>query len=252
MEFTCTETRQRLSGYLDRALSPPEREAVGRHLVACRDCDAALAQTRALTTALADLDRVELPEGFSRRFSERLRAEAATRPAPARAAAPRRARRAWWTGGLSFGSWPVRGLAGVAVAFLLVFAFLVVGPEHRTPGPGVGPQAAGPGAGSVRPVDLRNDIGMGQDAVVKIWFDASQDVQGVRFTLNLPPGVRMVQDGKVVDSPSLTWEGNLKAGRNLIPLQVRGVAKGEWTVTASVEKAGARKEKSIGLRVDGV
>lgn len=248
MEFSCTETRHRLSGYLDRALSPAEREGVSRHVAACGDCDAALAQTRTLTGALAELDRVALPEGFAQRFSERLRAEAAARPAPRRTAAPRPARRRGWVDWFSFGPWPVRGLAGVAVALLLVFAFFAVGPEHRmagvmTPG-GAAPQAT--------PIAYRTEIGLGRDAVVKIWFEASQDVDGVRFTLNLPPGVRAVQDGRLIDSPSLEWHGDLKAGPNRIELQVRGVAKGEWTVTASAEKGGVRKENSIGLHVDGV
>jgi len=125
---------------------------------------------------------------------------------------------------------------------LLYFAFYAVAPEM--PG-GVVTQGARGGATPV------NYVGLGGEATVRIWFEAREDVEGVKFTLELPPGVRMVQDGKVVESPSLTWEGSLKAGRNLIPLRVRGVASGQWTVTASVEKDGSRKERSYDLRVDG-
>jgi hypothetical protein len=241
MNLSCESVRERLSGYLDRALPQPEREAVSRHLAGCRDCDAALAETRGLVGALHELDRVALPEGFSDRLAARLRAEAAARPALE--AAPRAARNPWWSGWFPFAGWPARALAGVAAVALLYLAF-AVGPQR-------GPVAPLPG-GTGAPVALTSaHVGLGGDAVVRIWFDAAQDVDGVRFTLELPPGLRMVRDGRVVESPFLTWEGDLKAGRNLIPLPVRGIARGEWTVKASVEKAGSRRERKIGLRVDG-
>lgn len=250
MDFSCTSVRERLSGYLERALPPAEREAVSRHLAGCPACDQALTETRDLVAALGHLDRVALPDGFERRFSARLRAEVAARPAVRAAgrAAGRASGRARWAGWFTFGTWPARALAGVAAALLLFLAFHAAGPDTARQ-VATGLQPAGPQA---RTVALEPDLGLGQEAVVSIWFEASRDVDGVRFTLTLPDGVRMVQDGKVVDSPHLTWQGSLKAGRNLIPLHVRGVAKGEWTVTASVEKDGAHKESSIGLRVDGV
>jgi hypothetical protein len=247
MDFSCTSVRPRLSGYLERSLPQPEREAVSRHLAGCPACDQALVETRDLVAALGHLDRVDLPEGFGQRFSARLHAEAAARPAVR--AAGRAAARPWWAGWFTFGNWPARALAGVAAGLLLFLAFHAAGPDTaRQVATGI--QPSGPQAQAV--ALKKPDLGLGQDVMVNIWFDASQDVDGVRFTLTLPDGVRMVQDGQVVDNPHLTWQGSLKAGRNKIPLHVRGVAKGEWTVTASAEKDGAYKERSIGLRVDGV
>jgi len=139
----------------------------------------------------------------------------------------------------------VRTLAGAAVAVVLFFAFFTSGPQR-------GPVGM-PGGRAVpvsAPAGMAH-IDLGKDALVRIWFDAAQDVGNVRFTLELPAGVRMVKDGRVMDSASLTWEGELKAGRNMIPLHVRGVARGEWTVTAKVERDGAQRASSIGLNVDG-
>jgi anti-sigma factor RsiW len=249
MDLSCTHVRARLSGYLDRALAPSEREAVGRHLAACRKCDAVLAELRGLTGVLHELDRVDLPEGFEARFARRLEAEARTTPrtpaaAPAPAPAPRsaRPRRFGWA---AFTGWPVRALAGAAVAVVLYFGFLASGP-NRIPLAPPGSRAVPVSAPAAAP-----RIELGQDALVRIWFDAGKDVGNVRFTLELPAGVRMVKDGKVVDSASVTWQGELKAGRNVIPLHVRGVARGEWTVTAKVERDGAERASSIGLNVDG-
>jgi len=61
-----------------------------------------------------------------------------------------------------------------------------------------------------------------------------------------------VVNGQLIESASLTWVGDLERGINHIPLKVRGVARGEWTVTATLEKGSARREKSIGVHVNGV
>jgi hypothetical protein len=244
MDLSCTTVRDRLSGYLDRTLGPAEREAVGRHLDGCPDCGGRLSELRDLVGELHALDRVTLPEGFEARFARRLEAEARVRPAVA--AVPRRAADgAWWTRWFTFTGWPVRALAGAAVAVVLFFAFYPSGPGRAPLGPAGGravPVSAPAGA---------PHIDLGKDALVRIWFDADQDVGNVRFTLELPAGLRMVKDGRVVDSAHLTWEGELKAGRNVIPLHVRGVARGEWTVTAKVERDGAQRARSVGLNVDG-
>jgi hypothetical protein len=245
MNDPCHSAREHLSDYLDRALGPAEREAVGRHLEGCPDCAARLAELRDLTGALHALDRVALPDGFEGRFAARLAAEVQTHPVARPAARPKRAAGAPWRAWLTLSGWPVRALAGAAVAVVLFVAFYARGP-HTGPVPLPGARAVPASAPGVRP-----HVDLGRDALVRIWFDAPEDVGPVRFTLELPAGVRMVKAGKVVDSASVTWEGELKAGRNMIPLHVRGVARGDWTVTAKVERDGTERERSIGLMVDG-
>jgi len=241
----CHTVRPRLTAYLERDLSPRERDRVGRHLAECSDCANALQMTRDLVEGLASLESVELPEGFSQRLRARL-AQVEPEPAPAR---PRTSpeRRPFW-------QWlmpslpPVRALAGVAVAALVVLT-VVVGARIPGKGPVADTSLAGGGYQAMaHPVH----VNMGQDAVMKVWFEAAEDVDQVRFTLELPPGVQMVSDdGKVVDASVLTWEGSLKRGSNVIPLHVRGVARGTWTVTAGIEHGEHHKQQSIGLLVNG-
>jgi hypothetical protein len=95
-------------------------------------------------------------------------------------------------------------------------------------------------------------VALGDEAVARIWFDAAEPLDRVRFTLELPAGVRVVADGEAVEVSTLTWEGSLAAGRNVINLPLRGVARGTWTVTAKVEKDGNERAKTVGLIVNGV
>jgi len=247
MDMHCTWIHTRLGDYLDRGLPSHEREQVRTHLETCQGCSEALAMTRELLSGLAELDDAVLPVGFSQRLSARLHQEAerieglpkARRPSP---------KTGWW-GALIPTSWPVRAMGGVAAGFAALALFFAGGPEAglhpATPGTEM---VAGTAAHRVVPVH----VNLGGDAEMRVWFESDRAVDNVRFSVALPPGVRMVNGGKLVDVGILTWEGQLKKGRNLIPLQVRGVARGEWTVSASVEKGGSRREQSIGLRVNGV
>ena len=73
----------------------------------------------------------------------------------------------------------------------------------------------------------------------------------VTFAIELPDGVRVVSDGQVVDLGRIEWEGSLAEGRNLLTIPVRGVARGEWSLKASIQSGGARREQSINLLVNG-
>lgn len=254
MYVSCKTTREAFSDYLDRTLAADQRAGIKAHLDACEGCADALAVTRELVHALGEMDDVELPDGFARRLSARLY-QAADEVQRATGDRPRRPERSALSRRLfsairSWGDLTVRPLAGVAVAGLLVFAFMFSAPHpdgqlaSSTPGPVATPVSEN----GMQPVH----VNMGGEATVRIWFEAARPIDNVRFTVQLPAGVRMVSDGKVVDTTTLTWEGSLEEGVNLVPLNVRGVAKGEWTVSASIEKGNARRQQSVGLLVDGV
>lgn len=249
MDLDCHSVRERFGDYLDRSLPLLARERVDAHLGGCASCARAMEMTRDLVAALGEVGDPPLPDGFAQRLSARLHQEAERmQPAPSRRA--RKMPRRTWAERLAPLMGP-RPLAGIAVSLVLAVAFLnaLRLPSGNMPAlTADGPQAvAVSAAGTVQPVHMA----YGNDAVVRIRFEAARPVEQVRFTLELPPGVRMVQDGKVIDAPVLTWEGRLEEGINQIPLHVRGVARGEWTVTASVEKGGVRKQRSIGLLVNG-
>ena len=92
---------------------------------------------------------------------------------------------------------------------------------------------------------------MNEDLVLRIWFDAREAVDQGQFHIELPEGIVLVENGQAKPVHQIQWVGNLKEGRNLIPLPIRAVSKGSWTVTVRIEKGLTRQEKSIELYVNG-
>lgn len=245
MNTTCQQNRERFTDYLSQSLPPLARGRVDAHLAGCPACAAELKATWRMVSALAEVAPPQLPSGFEQRLRARLLNEAdAMRAAGADRPASKGRRLRFLA---SPGAW-VRGFAAGLVTCAVAGMALVITLErsHVTVPAHVAP-AAVPAA-----MNAGTHLAMGGEAVVNIRFDAARAVQGVRFSITLPQGVRAVVNGELVDSASLTWTGDLKQGVNRIPLQVRGVARGEWTVTASLEKGNARKEQSLGVVVNGV
>jgi len=212
----CQYVHDRLAAYLERDLPLPERARVEAHLAACGPCRDAARVTGAMVEAMGTVAGPALPEGFA----HDLRARLETVDAP-------RTRRLG----------PLAGLAGIAAVLAVALAFLLTGPGHES---GPGPAAGAP-----------MQVALGGDAVAEIRFDSAEPIEGVRFTLELPAGVRVVQNGRAVAVSTLTWEGSLAAGTNVIHLPLRGVVRGTWTVTAKVAKDGSERARTVGLVVDG-
>jgi len=233
----CQRVHERLSAFLERDLPLSERSEVDAHLEACGPCRDAARMTGAMMEALVAVAEPPLPAGFGRDLRVRLVAAGARRRRWSRAAAPR---------------WRLRPLPGLVAAAVLALGltFVLTAPWQRP--------AASPGTGSAdAPVRLATateepvHVALGDEALARIWFDAAEPIDHVRFTLELPAGVRVVADGEAVAVSTLTWEGSLAAGRNFINLPLRGVARGTWTVTAKVEKDGNERAKTVGLIVNG-
>lgn len=220
MNADCQYVQDRLGAYLERDLPLAERGALEAHLRDCGPCRDAARMTAAMVEAMGRVAEPTLPEGFAAALRSGLSRAGASRPRRAR----RRLR-------------PVLGLAGVAAVLALALAFVFGAPGHWS----------GTGPASGEPVH----VALGDEAVAQIWFDAAEPIDGVRFTLELPPGVRVMDGGEAVAVSTLTWQGSLAAGRNVIRLPLKGVVRGAWTVTAKVEKDGHERARTVGLIVNG-
>jgi anti-sigma factor RsiW len=242
MRPDCHAIRERFTDYLDCALPLGERAAVEAHAAHCADCRNALAMSREMVATLAAVRRPELPDGAILRLSERLATLPPAVPARARWTLP------WRPGAGRLAGWGRVG-AGMAAGVLLSLAFLGGGGHDPGPGPAVPPTV--PVAATAPTPAAPVHVAMGSDAVVEVWFDAARPVDRVRFALELPAGVRMVSGGELLDRARLEWEGSLEAGHNVISIPVRGVARGNWTLTASIQRGGGRREQSVDLLVNG-
>ena len=73
--MTCRAVRKRLSAHLDGDLRPVEARAAARHLEACERCTREFEGLHAVTTALAELPRLEPSETIASRVFDRLEVE---------------------------------------------------------------------------------------------------------------------------------------------------------------------------------
>lgn len=232
----CQIFRTQLTDYLERSLPLSDRERFEAHLFACEPCRSALDMTRGMIVAYERLEEETVPAGFEVRWRQRLEAVAPSH----RPAAP------WhWLKPLAPALRPVAlGAVGAAVILLIAVWF---NPKESRIDNATTPQTASAPV-LVEPVHVNLD----QEHVLRVWFDAKERVEDVRFYLELPQGIALVTDQGVTPVPHVQWVGTLQAGRNLITIPVKGAERGRWTVTASIEKGSTRKEQSIDLLVNGI
>lgn len=257
MDPLCKEIQGQFGDYIDRSLPFTEREKVQGHLLSCNGCSRALDMTRQLINLCSQVGEEPLPAGFSARLRDRLEGitpvvipEETIKDITGQRRPQRRHKRIrqkmQWTHRVFPFIQPARiwAMGGLALLLFLIPLYYYA---TKTEQP-VRPATVATYRADMAPVH----VGLNEDTLVRIWFDAREPVEQVRFYLELPEGVAMIQDGQVVAERRLQWEGDLQSGRNLIPLTVRGVAKGQWRITVLVEKGFARKERSVDIKVNGI
>ena len=70
---SCEQTREGLTEYLERALSPEKRQGLEAHLATCAHCTRVLEEMRATLMALRSLPRDTIPAPLKHRLLEELR-----------------------------------------------------------------------------------------------------------------------------------------------------------------------------------
>jgi len=232
----CEIFRTQLTDYLERSLPLSDRERFEAHLSACEPCRSALDMTREMIAACERLEEEPVPVGFEARWRQRLEAIAPSH----RPATP------WyWLRPFTPILRPV-ALGTVGAAVILLVAVWLNPKDGRLDNPTTRQTASVPVL--AEPVH----VNLGQEHVLRIWFDAKEPVEDVRFLLELPQGIALVTDQGITPVPHVQWVGTLQAGRNLITIPVKGAERGRWTVTASIEKGSTRKERAIELLVNGI
>jgi hypothetical protein len=112
MNWNCTLTEERLSDFLDGALTPEESAAISAHAAGCTDCAGLIAQVRATVTMMQQAPPLPLPAQLERKILD-----ATLGPQKPKAESQ------GWLGWLSV-VWQPRfamGIVTVAASFVIVF-----------------------------------------------------------------------------------------------------------------------------------
>lgn len=229
------EAEDYMTGRLEGDLDPWEDRALSAHLEACAPCARKLAELTAVVGLLGQVPREDVPADLQARVSRALALEAldepAARPVPGGvspfAEAPARAR-----GGRRWSHWASSAAgAAAACAVFLVWQFL-------------------PGAGVPRIETAA--VTVKQDVAVNIGFDVDEQVDGVIFQVDLPEGLKFVDDkAQPMLAQSVSWKGSLEKGKTVVPIVVRGIRPGRYEIEAFVRKGSMKRKTTIVLPVQG-
>lgn len=226
----CDEAQDYMSDHLDRSLGGWEAIAMNGHLAACQDCRQQIQEMQAVVALLRAVPREELPAQLAGNVSQALAALPETgvpvgtvETGTVRAVNRRANGRARWSNWAS-------GFAGAAAAafFFACLQGLPVGlPRIET--------AA---------VSVQTDV------AVNIGFDVDESVDNVTFQINLPEGLKFVDEkSQPMLAQSVSWKGSLKEGKTVVPIVVRGVRPGRYEIEAFVKKGPMMRKTTILLPV---
>lgn len=206
--MNCPVYRRRFDRYLDGTLASEERRDVDEHLAFCPACREHLSWERRVWNELRQLPVPPMRKAFAGAAIA-----AAVRQQPQRK--PLRQR-----------------MMGLAVAASLLAGI----------GIGIGVQREAQHNSS--PVV---QLAEGNDTV-RLVFNASKQVEGVRFTVILPAGVEV--EGHPGER-EIVWHGQLKQGRNLLSLPLVAERPGHGVLRAEVQYGQYAREIQVGVHVKG-
>ncbi len=209
--MNCQQTQQNIDDYLDGLLVTGQLELFDAHLKSCPACRACLFNAEQLLSELKRLPVPVMRDGFAQQALTR----AAGEPS-------KQGHRSAFAAG--FGSALVAGFALMLVVVTLL--------------PGGDPL----GDGLVEVA-----ISLEMPETVNLAFDLTQAMEGATLSIILPDNV------EVVGYPGLSqlsWQADLHAGRNVLPLPLIGVALAQGELLASIEQGGKKKMIRLKINVD--
>lgn len=225
--MTCEDVQNYLGEYLDPAEDAIPRRAIAQHLETCSECAEHLRELEIVTAMLRDRKAPEAPADLMDKIRLRLADEPSPVPEPAGdpSVLVRISRLI---------NWP--SLAAGAVAAGMIIALVTVVLRNQAPLPTIQTAA----------------VTVASPTSVNIGFDVAQDVNDVTFTIDLPKGLEFVDaNNQPIDSQSVSWQGELKRGKTVVPIMVRGVQPGRFEILATVRKNQFAQTTKIVVPIEG-
>ena len=213
--MNCSELDNNLDELVDGALDEAAGAACAAHVAGCDRCAKELAAARSLQKALQAYGRTDVPMPEADFFADAV--------AHAAAVGVRQHRRHHWMRGF--------GTALAASLAVLVVTLWVIDPG----GSGV-PEATLPTV----------SMTLEQPRPVNLVFASAEALDDATLTVILPPGVSMPGfEGQ----SEITWKTSLKAGRNVLPLELVATAAGGGELLATLSHGGDDRRFRIQLKV---
>jgi len=165
-------------------------------------------------------------------------------------------------------AWPLGGALAGAATFALMALVSSPTTEHSlVAAPSVPPSAAPllakPGdnlpvapqpptpslaSGEVAP---RYVVPASKVAVIQLTFNASIAVEGAAFAVTLPEGLSFWSEGERLAERAASWQGDLDAGDNVVPIAVRAERPGQYRIKTRVDVDDEKLEHEIILEAQG-
>jgi hypothetical protein len=237
----CQQALDRLSDYIEGAVSPPMQIALENHFAECPSCARELASLRECLSLLQQLEPVDPPADFRAKVWARIEAQE-------QAAVP------WWRALLDRPAQRVR-VAATAVALVVFTAAALLLPKSAFDKSAIKlgydwplPQgfAAKPAADlfTGRP-DLvvssrsKSPLAVGEEAALVLEVQPKQDLKDARIVVVRPEGLLSSTRGiSIPYGGRIIWQGSLKAGDIVsVPLNISARTPGVYRLLIRLEAA---------------
>ncbi len=207
----CKQYRNRLDDYLDGDMAPGLRTAFEAHAEECEKCRAATTSAREIQKALRQIPVPPMQPGFASQAIDR-------------AIKQRNHHRHGFVAGFSS-----------ALAASLILALFIGGLVTEN---------GQPTQQAVTPVVT---ISMKKPQTINLVFDVATVMDNATLSIVLPDNIEIIG---FPGQHEISWKTSLQAGKNILPLPLKGMMHSTSTLIASVEQDGKKKSVRIPIRVN--
>ncbi len=215
----CEKIKKKIWKIFDQESRTRDREIVREHIKGCGNCRKLYKEVKGMLENLRDFPDYKTPPEFTDRLKNRI---IQTYGYPKKSAKTKEGIKTMFKYGIP-----------AAVAAVIIFLVFFSRPDLDTRAI----RYYSPGQ-KLNLTEYSRSSGLlsRKTGYMRISLDSAVRLEGVTVDIDLPPGVRLASD-----EDKAVWTGNLKEGKNLLLIEVRGEQEGSWDVNGVIKKNGLQK-----------
>ena len=217
----CESVKKVIWGIFDQEVELKVKEAVEKHIAECSNCQSVYEDVRKMLSAIGNMPKEEVPSNFISGLKDKI----------IFAAGESKRKR------YSFTFKPAFAFAAGAAIVLLLF---LMRPFHTPSIKYVSPDSEMKLANFHRSSTLIRS----KSAYLRLNLNSKSRLDDVTLEIELPDGLTLADGRK-----NARWSGDLRKGKNVILLRVKGETTGTWDIRGVLEKEGRRKSFTKKVRV---